>query len=268
MQTLKRILAAVVIVISVLLLVLSLAGIVGTWMLRAQLAQDLVRLATAAETQAAAVKQGLDRLDTVLTRARDEVAGVEQDVQAFGTDLEQNKPLLTAISNVLGVELNPLVDSAREIMAGVREAVAAVNSAIEAINALPFVSVPTPELAGVKELARDVESFRTQVQELRAAVDQRRTEIIQGATSLITTPASQIRSTLDEMQTTVSGYSRQLGAVQERLVDFKSSIGGRLTWAAVMLTLLLLWMAFSQAGLVVLGWRFFSGKDLLAREGQ
>lgn len=268
MQTLKRILAAVVIVISVLLLVLSLAGIVGTWILRAQLAEDLVRVATAAETQAAAVRQGLDRLDTALSRARDEVAGVEQDVQAFGTDVEENKPLLASISGVLGAQLSPLVDSAREIMAGVREAVAAVNSAIEAINALPFVSVPTPELVGVKKLAQDVEAFRTQVQELRAAVDQRRIEIIQGATSLITTPASQIHSTLDEMQTSVSGYSRQLGAIEERLSVFKSSIGGRLTRAAVVLTLLLLWFAFSQAGLVVLGWRFFSGKDLLAREDQ
>jgi hypothetical protein len=267
-QNLKRILAAIVMVISILVLVLNLAGIVGTWMIRAQLANGLGHLATVAGTQVTTVKQGLDRLDTTLIRARDRVVAVEQDVQAFGTNLEENKVLLTAISDAIGIELSPLVDSAREITTSVREAAAAVSSAIEAINAIPFVSVPTPELGGVKKLSQDVEAFRTEVQDLRGAIDQRRSEIIQGTTSLITTPTSQIHGTLDTMQTTVSGSSQRLGAVQEELSAFKSSIGRWLTGVAVILTLLLLWIAFSQAGLVVLGWRFFSGQDLLTREGQ
>jgi hypothetical protein len=268
MQTFKRISAAIVMVISVLVLVLNLTGIVGTWIVRARLATQLVGIVTAAEARATTVKQGLDRLDTALTQARDQVAAVEQDVQAFGTDLEQNKPLLAAISDKLGLELGPLFDSAREIMATVREAVAAVNSTIEAINAIPFVSVPVPELETVKKLSRDVESFRTEVQDLRTAIDQRRSDIIQGAVSIITTPTSQIGSTIGEMQTTVSGYSQKIGAVQEGLSNLKSAIGRGLTWLAIILTLILLWIAFSQVGLFVLGWRFFSGRDLLARERQ
>jgi hypothetical protein len=268
MQTFKRILAAIVMVISVLVLVLNLTGIVGTWIVRARLATQLVGIVTAAEARATTVKQGLDRLDTALTQARDQVAAVEQDVQAFGTDLEQNKPLLAAISDKLGLELGPLFDSAREIMATVREAVAAVNSTIEAINAIPFVSVPVPELETVKKLSQDVESFRTEVQDLRTAIDQRRSDIIQGAVSIITTPTSQIGSTIGEMQTTVSGYSQKIGAVQEGLSNLKSAIGRGLTWLAIILTLILLWIAFSQVGLFVLGWRFFSGRDLLARERQ
>lgn len=268
MKTLKRILAAIVMVISVLVLVLNLAGIVGTWIIRSQLSSSLVGIVTAAETRATTVMQGLDRLDTALTQARDQVAAVEHDVQAFGTNLEENRPLLTAISDKLGINLSPLVDSARETMTTIREAVAAVNSAIEAINAIPFVSVPVPELATLKKLSQDVDNFRTEVQNLRTAIDQRRGEIIEGAVSLITAPTSQIAGILDEMQTTVSGYSQQLGAVQEGLSSFKSAIQRTLTWAAVVLTLILLWIAFSQVGLLVLGWRAFSGQDLLARKQQ
>ncbi len=268
MKNFKRILAVIVMILSVLVLVLSLTGIVGAWIVRARLATDLVGIATAAETRAIAVKRGLDRLDTALTQARDHVAAVEQDVQAFSADLEQNRPLLTAVSDKLGIELGPLFDSARETMATIREAAAAVNSAIEAVNAIPFVSIPVPELETMKKLSQDVESLRTQVQDLRTAIDQRRSEIIQGTVSIITTPTSQIGSMLGETQATVSGYSQRLGAVQERLSNFKSAIGARLTWVAVVLTLILLWIAFSQAGLLVLGWRFFSGQDLLARELQ
>jgi methyl-accepting chemotaxis protein len=268
MKNLTRILAVIVMVISILVLVLSLAGVVGTWIVRGGLAGDLERVATAAEARATIVKGRLDRVDTVLTRAQDQLARVEQDVQAFGSDLDQNRPLLAAISDKLGLELGPLFDSVREIMTTVREAVAAINSAAEAINAIPFVSVPVPSMEKADKLSQDVESLRTQVRDLRAAIDAKRSEIIGGAVSVITTPTAQIGSILGEMQATVSVYSQEVGALQERLSNFAASIERWLTWLAVILTLILLWFALSQAGLLVLGWRLYSGRDLLAREAK
>jgi chromosome segregation ATPase len=265
-HTLKRILAAIVMVISVLVLVLSLTGIVGTWIIRDQLASDLLGIVTAAEIRASTTKQGLDRLDAALAQARGQITTVEQDVQAFGADLEQNKPLLAAISDRLSLNLAPLLDSAREIMTTVREAVVAVDSAIEAINAIPFVSVPVPELESIKKLSQDVDNFRTEVQNLRTATEQRRSEIIGGAISIVTTPTSQLGSALDEMQATISGYSQQLDSVQEGLSTFKSTIRRGLTWAAVISTLILLWLVLSQAVLLVLGWRAFSNRPLLPGE--
>jgi len=268
MQTFRRILAAIVMAISVLMLVLSLGGIAGTWILRGQLHADLVGIVKAVETQAATVQQGLDRLDAVLTQARSQVTAIEHDAQAFGTSLEENRPLLAAISDAIGIELSPLIDSARQTMTTVREAVAAVDSTIEAINAIPFVSVPAPELQALQKLSQDVEDFRTEVQAVRTAIDQRRSEIIQGTVSIITTPVSEIGRTLDEMSDTVSGYSQQVGAVQHGLSSFKATIGRALTWLAVSLTLILLWVAFSQGGLLVLGWRAFSGKGPLSQAQQ
>ncbi|HSR31539.1 MAG TPA: hypothetical protein VLY63_13320 [Anaerolineae bacterium] len=268
MKNLERILVVIVMFISALVLVLSLTGIIGTWIVRGQLATELVGIVTAAEARVTTVKQGLDRLDTALTQAGSEVAAVEQDVQAFGANLEENRPLLTAISDRLGVELSPLVDSARETMATIREAVAAVNSTIEAINAIPFVSIPVPEMEKMEKLSQDVENFRTEVQDLRTAIDQRRSEVIQGAVSIITTPTSQIGNMLDDMQVTVSSHSQKLGAVQEGLSILKSAIERWLTWVAVILTTILLWIAFSQVGLLVLGWRAFVGQDLLPRKQQ
>jgi hypothetical protein len=265
METFKRVLAVAIMVISVLMLVLSLAGIAGTWIVRAELASRLVKVAAGAELRVAAIKGGLDRIDTSLGLARAVVSGVEQDVQAFGADVEQNRPLLTAISDRLGVELEPLFDGVREIVTTIGETVDAVNAAIEAINAIPFVSVPAPALETANKLSEDVETLGTQVRELRASIEAKRSEIIQGTVAIVTTPAAQIGDTLGELQATVSGYGQEVGVVQERLARFQASIGGRLTWVAAMLTVLLLWLAFSQAAVLVLGWRFYSGKDLLAR---
>ena len=264
--TIKRILAVVVMIFSVLVLLLSLTGIAGTWIVRNRLNTDLVDIVTATEARVSTTKQGLDRLEAVLAQARSHITTVEQDVQAFGADLEQNRPLLAAISDKLGLNLAPLLDSAREIMTTVRETVVAVDSAIEAINSIPFVSVPVPELESVKKLSQDVDNFRTEVQNLRTAIEQRRSEIIGGAISFVTTPTSQIGSALDEMQATISDYSQQLSGVQEELAAFKSAIRRWLTWTAVISTLILLWLVFSQSVLLVLGWRAFSNRTLLPGE--
>jgi hypothetical protein len=153
-QSLKRILAAIVMVICALVLALSLTGIVGAWVVRAQLATDLMGFSTKAEARATRAKQGVDRLDAALTRAHDQVLGLEHEVQAFGADLEQNRPLLSAISERLGLELGPLFDSLREIVTTIREAITAVDSAIEAINAIPFISIPVLEMEKLAKLSQ------------------------------------------------------------------------------------------------------------------
>jgi hypothetical protein len=68
------------------------------------------------------------------------------------------------------------------------------------------------------------------------------------------------------MQAAISDYSQQLSSVQEGLSAFKSAIRRWLTWTAVISTLILLWLVFSQSVLLVLGWRAFSNRTLLPGE--
>jgi chromosome segregation ATPase len=265
MRILKRIAAVVVMVISVLVLVLGLAGIAGTWMVRSRLDDGLGRIVTAAGAEAAGARQELDRLDAALTQASTQIAAVEEEAQALGTDLDQNRPLLTALTDKLGVDLAPLAARAREMMDTIRETVAAVNSIVETINALPFVSKPVPELEKLNSLAAEIDSFEAEVQNLRLTIEQRRSEIIAGSVSIVTTPAARIRGGLGRAQATVSGYSQRLGTLQENLSALRATVGQWLTWLAAILTLTLLWLALSQVALFVLGWRALRGLDLLPR---
>jgi chromosome segregation ATPase len=265
MRILKRIAAVVIMVISVLVLVLGLVGIAGTWMVRSRLDDGLGRIMTVAGAEVAGAQQELDRLDAALTQASTQIAAVEQDAQALGTDLDQNKPLLTALTAKLGVDLAPLAARAREMMDTIRETVAAVNSIVETINALPFLSKPIPELEKLNTLAEEIDTFEAEVQNLRLTIEQRRSEIIAGSVSIVTTPAARIRGGLDRAQATVSGYNQRLGTLQENLSALGSAIDKWLTWLAVILTLILLWLALSQAALFVLGWRALRGQDILPR---
>jgi SMC interacting uncharacterized protein involved in chromosome segregation len=115
---------------------------------------------------------------------------VEQEVQGLGTDLDQNKPLLTALAERLGIDLAPLAERARELMDSIRETAAAANSIVETINALPFVSKPIPELEKLNTFAEEIDIFEAEIQNLRLTIEQRRSQIIAGGVSIITTSPS------------------------------------------------------------------------------
>ncbi len=266
MRTLERALAVVIVVVSTLVLLLSLAGIVGTWIVRDKLSTALVDLITNVETMAASVKQGLDQLDATLTQAGDQVTALEQGVQTLGTNAEENKPLLTGLSGAIKGALGPLLDKAQELMTSLSEAVAAVNSAIEAINAIPFLSADIPEITALDELSQELESFSSEVQGLVTTIDEKSSEIINGVTSTLTTPLSKMGGTLDQMEATISGLSQQVGDVQQGLSNLQSAVPKWLTLGAVVFTVGWLWLALSQAALFVLGWRGFSGLDILPRK--
>jgi hypothetical protein len=261
----RRIVAAIVIALSVLMLALSVVGIVGTWVARARLSSSILGVLTAVETRLDTVDQGLDRADAVLTEARDEVAAVQESVEALGADVEQNKPVVTVISNTMGAELAPLVNTTREVVRTAREAVVAVNSTVEALNAMPFVSVPAPELAVLNKLSDDLAALEATVQETRVAIDRRRSELVRGTVSVVIAPIAKIDRGLEGAQATVGQYVRQVAEVQARVAAAKSAISSGLTMTAVVITLVLLWAALSQVGLLVHGLYFFSNRDLLAR---
>jgi hypothetical protein len=188
---------------------------------------------------------------------------VEQNLQNFGSDVEENRPLATAISDRLDFGVLPLLESTRDLITNILEGVDSLNSKVEALNALPFVSIPAAELERIENLSQTLDDLHIQAQELRTTMEQRRSEIIQGTVTTLTIPTSELINKLDEMQTRVSDFYQRLGALQDRLSNFASSISSWLTWFAILVTVILLWFVFSQVVLFILGWRYFSGNRSL-----
>ena len=62
--------------------------------------------------------------------------------------------------------------------------------------------------------------------------------------------------TLDDYQATISSY-------QERLDDLEENLSGWIDLAAIGLTIILIWTAFSQFALFILAWSFYKEQDLL-----
>jgi chromosome segregation ATPase len=254
-------------VASVLMLVLSLAGVAGTWVVRSQLVDSLMSMMATIEAETAEVQQQMGRLDVALSQADEQLAAIEQEVQALGSDPNETAPLLTALAERLDTDFAPVVARARAATGAFLETVAAVNLIVENLNTLPFAK-QVGDLERLNRLAEEIETTQTELQNLRLLIEQRGGEIIAGTVSVIATSISRIRSGLDQAQATLSGYSEQIASVQADLQALKSVSERWLTWTSAILTLILAWLAFSQVALLLLSWRAFKGLDILPRRQQ
>ena len=84
MKLLKRILAVMVMVVSVLLIILWAAGIVGNWMANKALTDATVQVLTGVDTVLGRTDEALTRLDSAVGNARDRVDAFDENVEAAG----------------------------------------------------------------------------------------------------------------------------------------------------------------------------------------
>jgi chromosome segregation ATPase len=265
MKRLKSVISVIVIGLSLVMLVLSLIGIVWGWNATAQLSTGIVNALAEAETRLQEVDQGLGQADSALTQTRDGIAEVDANVKAMGADAEENKRLMTVISDTVGAKVVPLVTKANDAINTLQQTIAVLDSTIATLNTLPFLSIPTPDLSTLHQIADDLATLQTSVKEFQTALSERRTELIQGTVTILSNSLNRIDQILGGIQTRVTESRGRLSITQSRLAQLKETIPTALNIAALANTLLLFWVGLGQVALLVLGWRFLTGKDLLAR---
>jgi hypothetical protein len=88
-------------------------------------------------------------MDVALISIRDQVATIEQEFQTFGTNVDQNRPLVTAVTDRMDFGLLPLIQSTQETM-----------------NNIPLITLPEAELQRIKNLTQALDDLGTQIQDL------------------------------------------------------------------------------------------------------
>ena len=107
MEILKRILAIVVIVISVVFIVVCLAGVVFSWSFNTPLTTRSPELSPASRSVLTAADTGLERVNTRLAEAQADVDTIEENVETAGDTLSENSIVLEVLERTVGDELYP-----------------------------------------------------------------------------------------------------------------------------------------------------------------
>jgi chromosome segregation ATPase len=247
MGTFKRILAWILIVISVLGILICALGIAGSWMINDSLTQSILGLISRADTALSRVENTLTLADAQLKDASSAVATVQEAAANMGDRIEKNFPVLDRLSQILQDRLGPTVNKVREAFLQIEERVQAVNNAIEALHALPGIQIATLDLQldGPKEqlglVVDSVQQLQQNVADFRAAIVQNMAPFMERL--------DRMAGFLTRLDEEINTYLKQVNTIQATLAAATTNIPSLIDRVTLVMTLIFVWIILAQIAL-------------------
>ena len=258
MKILKQSLAIGAIVLCVVGLLVSMAGMAGIWVTNDALDSETVQgMFDKIELSLTALDIAFERVIIALEQSRAAILIIDQAASQAGDKIESSSPIVNVVSATIGDELYPMIITIRDTISGIRSTVIAVNTSIEAANAIPLVSIPSLPMGKLAVVDEQASNALSEVLALRTEIAAIKTGASEILVSSVTTRTSKVDDDLVALEMFAKSYQDDLNRVSAGLAVVKPKIMGFIDLASVLLTALLLWFALGQISLAVFSWEYY-----------
>jgi uncharacterized phage infection (PIP) family protein YhgE len=246
--------------ISLLVLLLSVAGIAGTWVVRAVALDVTTGVLDGVDQVAGVGREGVAQLGGDAADLRATVSEVESAVDQIAQNVTDKGLVLTLLPPETEQELDATAERIGESLDDIRSLIRAAVDLIDAVSSLPFVNVPEPDPEEVQALENDVNAIGDAVDQLAADIQAFRDGV---ATEIaaVSAAVSEVNGWLEKIQQGLGEIDGGLSRVQERA----NQIAGRLRlWAtviAVLLSMIQAWVSYALVTLIRAYWAELRGQE-------
>jgi predicted nucleic acid-binding Zn-ribbon protein len=258
-KVLKRTGGVIIMIISVLVLLISLAGAGGMWFVSAKAQEFTTAVFAPVESGLDTATRALEQVNTRVSTARTRVTDAQQSVAQWGQGTITDGSALQAISDTVRTELQPEIDQVREVADNARDLVTGVNNASVAVNNLFGANLPTLT-DDVQAIQARITSLGDRLQELRADLEAMVQGRVEAAASRVNTLLANLDSGLQDVQSAINEHVGTVQQGQAQVASLKSDISSWITISWVVATIFLLWIAVSQVAMILYGWSLLRSK--------
>ena len=250
MPILEKTIRLAAIAIAVLFIGLSLFGIFGAWLVDRKATDVALKAFGLIETGVGVVDAGVGRVNDLIATSRTEVRQASETITAAGAQAQANTPVLTALNERLETRLAPRIAQMQQVLAPVRDALRNVANAVSLLNSLPMMADRAPRLAALDDAFNRLEELSADATQLRgtlrALVSAQKSDVTAETIATLNELAQRIDTRLGEVQTNVQGVQADIAALQTRLDTRKSRLLFVFNLLAVLSTLMLTWIVYTQ----------------------
>lgn len=251
--------------IAVVVIITSIAGIVGAWWAHNTVTNVTLRAFTIVDTAVGVVDAGASRVNDLVQRGRNEVQQIESTIVTVGDNIAENKPVLTALSNRINERLAPPVEQVRTILTPIISTVRAVRALIDFVNAIPFIRETPPGIDDLENALNRLDETIADVRQIndtvRATVTETTERFTNESAGTLTGLTGRVDSRLADTQAAVEATRAEIAALQGRLAAQRARLLLIYNLIAIGLTLFLLWVIYSQIVVMRRPWRKPSQHD-------
>jgi hypothetical protein len=251
----KKIWYGAVIALSVLVLLFSAVGVVGTWVIQSKLSDATVALLQAAENVAGSAQEVIAQAQDPLLEIQQVSAKVAEESSKLSQNVQDEGILKLLLPPEQEEKLVNLATKVQDTLATIHEVLSTAANLYQAIDQIPFISLPTPGLEKVSEVEQTVSEIRISIEELKGKVAEVRT----GAADkigVVTEIATQISNRLVEVLDKLAALDAELEGFQETVAGVKTAVPTTFVIIALLLTLVLVFVGYTQVEVI----RLFVGR--------
>jgi len=259
MSVCKRILAGLVLLLSAAVLLLSLAGGVGVWVVKDPVTAKATHVFERIDAALDLADQGLDHVKASLARAAERLDNAREEQRKLAQQPRRVNPVQRILEQKVRQRVAREFDNAHEQLHTVAEAAVVVNAVLEDVGNFPGLSVSGLDLDGLAHLNGRLADVAPRAWELSRVLGEPGAEAGAEAAGQL----SRIDRTLQTLRGLVAEYEPQLRQVRERTEALKSRTLLWITPAAVVVSLACFWIALSQISLLFHAcswWRHAGGR--------
>lgn len=258
MPILEKTIRLAAITIAALFVGLSLFGIFGAWFVDRKATDVTLKGFDLIETGIGVVDAGVGRVNELIATSRAEVRQAFETISAVGPQAQANRPVLNALNDRLETSLTPRIEQMQKVLAPVRDALGNLANAVNLLNSLPMMADRAPRLAALDDAFNRLEELSADGKQLRGTLR----ELVSGQNSDITAETlatlngltQRIDMRLGKVQANVHGVQADIDALQMRLDTRKSRLLLAFNLLALLATLMLVWIVYTQIVVIQHHW--------------
>lgn len=226
---LRKTLAVIVMIGSILGAIFCAAGILGVWAVQAPVKNEVGIIVDTANGYVGLVNQALKDGSERIAGVRTEIEDAQQRLQSLTP--AQREAIRQQIREAAAKRFGPSVIAARNTVQQVSTSLNTLNQTLESINRIPGVHAPTltDQLAAVNQR---MDAWNSRLQDYQTALSD--TEF---NGKRLDATATQVTTEIRGVEDQLSEWQGQLSNVSSRLENAKVSIGNALTISAIGVTL-------------------------------
>lgn len=258
----KSILGLVLIVMSVLFFIISLGGIIGTWVYNQPLTERALTQidTTSQDLEGAAVAIEISRAELISAQAQLDL--LQAILETLGINAEEDLNRLADIVGRVEDTLTPVLDRVSGGISALRESLLSIKDTLERINELPLVNIEIPGIESIEQGAESLGNLQNQIEEGSGKIEQL-SQTTQDTVDSLTTGFAELDASMTSLLAILDEYALKIEDAQEQLRYLETNLPGWIDLTSAGLTVILVWLGISQVGLFVLGWSYYKGQELL-----
>jgi hypothetical protein len=259
----RKIWSGTLMTISTIFLIVSLIGIGAAWYYNTPLTVKTVSQLQEIDSELTQAQSALTNAQGELERALRIVGAAETALASLSKQTAQAQDILGGVKGTIDDKLLPGLKTTRDKVDQVKGLVESLRGTLETINKLPLVNINLPGDEMLTNIIGAADSLDAEIANVEGIAKQASTFV--GDTSyLMGGDLTETKTSLTNLLDVIKEYNAKVTSWQAQIAVWEKSLPGWIDKACISLTVFLLWFAFSQAGLFLIGLTAWKGGDPFA----